>query len=168
MFLETVIRPLFCYFRQLGRDGQAAVAHGIHDGDNHRTKYHGIETKAGNKMQRDWDLIRAILTEAEKKQPGQMMMDSEVQGFDIALVREHIWMLDKAGYLRGKFQRGAAMCLSAIVLEITFKGYDLLDTIRAVPIWEKIKQLAKEKGLELTFDVVKELGGIVVKQIAGT
>lgn len=93
------------------------------------------------------------------------MMDSEVQGFDAALVREHIWMLDKAGYLRGKFQRGTAMCLSAIVLEITFKGYDLLDTIRTDSIWEKIKKLAKEKGLELTFDVVKELGSIVVKQI---
>lgn len=117
-------------------------------------------------MQRDWDLIRSILTEAEKKQPGEMMMDSDVADYDPALVRGHIWMLHEAGYLRGKFNRGTSVIVSAIVLEITFKGYDLLDTIRTASVWEKIKRIAKEKGLELTFDVVKELGTVAIKQIA--
>ena len=119
-------------------------------------------------MQRDWDLIRTILTEAEKKSPGQMMTDSEVPGYDIALARGHIALLHDGGYVKAKLMRQAPTILSAIVLEITFTGYDLLDTIRTRSVWEKIKQLAKDKGLELSFDVVKQLGSVAVSQIVGT
>jgi hypothetical protein len=45
---------------------------------------------------------------------------------------------------------------------LTWAGHDLLDTIRSKTVWERIKYTAKEKGIELTFDAVKELGKIAL------
>lgn len=116
-------------------------------------------------MRRDWDLIRTILVEAEKKSPGQMMLHTEIAGYDPLVVAGHIGMLSDAGYLKAKLVRGNGIVLSAVVLEITMPGYDLLDTMRTVSVWEKIKLIAKDKGLELTFEVVKKLGSMALEQI---
>lgn len=53
------------------------------------------------------------------------------------------------------------------VTDLTWQGHKLLDTIISQPVWEKIKSTALEKGLELTFDVVKVLGAKVVALILG-
>ena len=96
-----------------------------------------------------------------------MMLHTELISYDPLIVSGHIAMLSDAGYLKAKLVRGNGIILSAIVLEITFQGHDLLDTIRAVSVWEKIKRLAKENGLELTFEVVKKLSGAALEQILG-
>ena len=118
-------------------------------------------------MQRDWELIRKILTEAEKKQPGQMLMHSEIDGYDPLVVSAHIAMLDDSGYLKARMVRGTAIVLNATVLAITHKGYDLLDTMRSTSLWDRIKHMAKDKGIELTFEVVKTLGAVALEQTLG-
>ena len=45
--------------------------------------------------------------------------------------------------------------------------HELLDTIRSKPVWDKIKSTALDKGLELTFDVVKVLGAKAISLIIG-
>lgn len=35
------------------------------------------------------------------------------------------------------------------------EGHDLLETIRTDTIWNKIKNISKDKGVELTFDTIK-------------
>lgn len=49
--------------------------------------------------------------------------------------------------------------------QLTWQGHELLDTIRSKPVWEKIKSIAQEKGLDLTFDTVVALGKAAVAWI---
>ena len=48
---------------------------------------------------------------------------------------------------------------------LTMSGHDLLDTMRSSGIWETIKTTAQKKGIELTFDAVKAIGIVALKQI---
>jgi hypothetical protein len=82
-------------------------------------------------MQRDWNLIRAILTQASEKYPGVMLSGTEVQGWDHLIVNGHIRMLSEAGYVHAALNRGDAIVLSAMVKDITMKGYDLSTPSRA-------------------------------------
>ena len=50
---------------------------------------------------------------------------------------------------------------------LTMAGHDLLDTMRSESIWESIKSTAKAKGIELTFDAIKSLGMLAIKQVLG-
>ncbi len=118
-------------------------------------------------MQRDWDLIRAILDQAADKPPGKSLDANEVKGFEHALVAGHIEMLHDAGYLEARLLpsgTGAGIA-SALVKKVTMEGYDLLNTLKSPPVWERIKKMAKEKGLDLTFELVKQLSVIALKQI---
>jgi hypothetical protein len=44
-------------------------------------------------------------------------------------------------------------------------GHDLLDTMHSDAVWAGIKRTAKSRGLELTFEVVKQVGKYVVDRI---
>jgi Hypothetical protein (DUF2513) len=122
----------------------------------------------GVRIQRDWDLIRAILTQASEQQPGMMLDGTQVQGCDHFLVNAHIAMLHDAGYLHAAMIRGRAIVTSATVKDVTMKGYDLLDTIKSQTVWARIKKLAKDEGIELSFDAVKQLAGVALKQVLGS
>lgn len=114
-------------------------------------------------MKRDWDLIRKILIAAEEKRPGEHLSNEDIDGCDPQLVAAHMDMLHDAGYIEARFSRSNS--LAAILLKITYSGHDLLDTMRSDSAWSGIKNVAKSKGLELTFEVVKQLGKVVVDKL---
>lgn len=114
---------------------------------------------------RDWDLIREILMRAAEKPPGQMLDANEVSGWDPLVVGAHIAMLHDANYVKAVMMRGHAIVTSAMVKEVTMQGYDLLDTLKSKTVWERIKVIAREKSIELSFDAIKTLGGLALKQI---
>ena len=118
-------------------------------------------------MQRDWDLIRAILTRAAEKAPGEMLDGGEIRDWDPLVVNGHIAMLSDAGYVHAAMARGRAMVVSAMVKDLTMKGYDLAETLKSLTVWDKVKKIAKEKGLDLSFEVVKQLTDVAIKQILG-
>jgi hypothetical protein len=103
-------------------------------------------------MKRNWDLIREILVAAEAKPVGQLLFNSELQGHDSLDVAAHIAMLHDAGFVTATMNRSAMMTLDASINEITFDGYDLLDTLRSESTWAKIKATAKSKSIELSFE----------------
>jgi anionic cell wall polymer biosynthesis LytR-Cps2A-Psr (LCP) family protein len=39
--------------------------------------------------------------------------------------------------------------------------------MRSATVWEKIKSTARKNGIELTFDTIKALAGVVIKQMLG-
>jgi hypothetical protein len=47
-------------------------------------------------------------------------------------------------------------------------GHDLLDTMRSTTIWEKIKVTGKSKGIELTFDTIKAMAAVALKNLLET
>jgi hypothetical protein len=117
-------------------------------------------------VKRDWDLIRAVLTQVEAKAPGQFLSDTEVSGWSLADVRGHIAMLKEAGYLDARVLKGTGpgvgFIQAAQVAGLTYQGADLLDMLRSESVWQKTKALAKEKGIELTLDSIKALAKIAL------
>jgi len=43
------------------------------------------------------------------------------------------------------------------VRTITWKGHELLDSVRRDTVWVKIKQAAMDRGLDMTFDLIPKL-----------
>lgn len=111
-------------------------------------------------MRRNWDVIREVLCEVEalNKSRNETLEYSftEKEGLSVEKVEQAI-LLFNAGFI----EADDISTLNAIGIEasaLTWAGYDLLDTIRSQPLWERIKRTAKDKGIELTFDAVKVLG----------
>ena len=137
-------------------------------------------------MKRDWDLIRKILTDIEEDRDVFADMpvepkwaDQSSEEYELQLseytdsekrIAGHLEMLIENGYLKGlKITRTGCGRFGYSVSDprLTMTGHDLLDTMRSPKVWEAIKSTAKKKGIELTFDAIKTLGGVVLKQILG-
>lgn len=119
----------------------------------------------GNAMKRDWDVIRDILTEVEGLSPDERNRFSYGLGKAYAThdhtISEHALLLYKAGYLSG-IPINTLGCSAIHSPELTWEGHDLLDTIRSRPVWERIKTISVEKGIELTFDSIKRLSKVAL------
>ena len=50
---------------------------------------------------------------------------------------------------------------------LTSRGYKLLATLRSEGVWDKMRDLAKSKGIELTFDTVQTLASAVIRKMIG-
>jgi len=59
------------------------------------------------------------------------------------------------------------MPIYCIGQRLTWHGHELLDTIRHNGVWNKVKAKAGEKGLDLTFEVVKSLRAWAPKTTLG-
>ena len=119
-------------------------------------------------MKRDWDVIREVLIEVEALTHEERLRAEygilEGQTEADRAKAEHVMMLWEGGYLDGA-DAGDLAGPHLMAPELTWAGRDLLDTLRSPPVWERIKTTAKEKGLELTFDVVKGLGKLALDYV---
>lgn len=135
-------------------------------------------------MKRDWDLMRKLLTDVEEERDvladipekpmwiGQSAEEYSRQCEQYHAVEQriagHLELLLDNGYVEGiQVLRGmdghTSFGLSSPRLTMT--GHDLLDTMRSKPVWEKVKETAQSKGIELTFEAVKMLGTWALKQV---
>lgn len=137
-------------------------------------------------MKRDWDILRKQLTDIEEerdfiadmpaapewKDQTEEIYEQQLKEFNSneAKIFGHLELLIENGFvdgiqvirsLDGQFHYGLASP------RLTMSGHDLLDTMRSSSIWESIKLTAKTKGIELTFDVIKSLGMLALKQVTG-
>lgn len=119
-------------------------------------------------MKRDWDVIREVLIEVEglsddNSDQGPNNRDQKIYGLGDehfpgeATRSAHALMLWKAGFIEASdvSTMGGVAIMSP---DLSWQGRELLDTLRSKPVWDRIKTTAKDKGVELSFDVVKALG----------
>jgi len=141
-------------------------------------------------MKRDWDLLReqmlaieedrdfkTVVLAAIPEEPRWLDGQSDVEflkSVDEHLKIEnrilgHLELLVDNGYLEGvKIRRlNNRIGYSLMQPRLTMAGHELLDTMRSKPLWDKIKTMAKTKGLELTLDTIKGLAGLAVASILG-
>ena len=135
---------------------------------------------------RDWELIHQQLTDIEEDRnvladlpiepkwtnQSESEFMKELNEFNRieSRILGHIEMLVDNGYVEGiKVFRGAdgSFMTSVVSPRLTMSGYDLLDTMRSKTLWNTIKSMAKNKGLELSFDVIKILSAAALKQLVG-
>jgi hypothetical protein len=136
------------------------------------------------KMKRDWDLMRKILTDIEEDRDVLAEIPSEPkwadqpwEEYELQLreynsteerIAGHLEMLIENGYINGltvSRTGSGRFGYSIAAPRLTMAGHDLLDTMRSPTIWESIKSNAKKRGIELTFDAIKALSGFALKQI---
>lgn len=139
-------------------------------------------------MKRDWDLLRNQLTDIESgndvladipdapKWTDDLTWEAYDQIAKEQRVTEeriagHLELLIDNGYVEGlQVLRGADghLAYGRSAPRLTMAGHDLLDTMRSARIWESIKQTARTKGIELTFDAIKALAVYALKHALGT
>lgn len=111
-------------------------------------------------MKRDWDVVRQVLIEVEALdtlERDRKIYSASEDNDSERIKGEHALLLWDAGFIKG-VSAGNLSGRAVLSPELTWSGHDLLETMRSQAVWERIKNVAKEKGIELTFEAVKALG----------
>jgi len=118
-------------------------------------------------MKRDWDVIREVLLDVEAIDPNVSNgIYYKINNDNEQRTAEHAMLLFKAGFLEGR-NHSSDDGQAVGVTGLTWAGHDLLQTIQSKPVWERIKTTAQDKGVELTFEVVKKLGAAALDAVLG-
>lgn len=108
-------------------------------------------------MKRNWDVIRKIMVKLEELPTEGGQLDAEaVCGVDAEAAAYHMRLLIEAGLAVGSCPElvGASRgCL----FRLTWEGHELLDRIRRDTVWNRVKEIARTKSIDLSADVVKTL-----------
>lgn len=140
-------------------------------------------------MKRDWDLIRKQLTDIEEDKnlfsnlPSEPIWGTQDESAYLQQLEEHqiaqrhffghLELLIENGYVSDlHFSKTASRRRFFISPNnnprLTMAGHDLLDTMRSNSIWEKIKATGKSKGIELTFETIKAMAAVALKNLLET
>lgn len=109
-------------------------------------------------MKRDWDCIRAILATLESSGDTiSVVHANQVPGFDEDTTAYHMRLMIQARLIEGSCSEGVGEPLQCWASAMTWDGHELRDKIRSDTVWNKVKTTAREKGVSLSFDLVKLL-----------
>lgn len=115
-------------------------------------------------MKKDMDLCRKILLKIEET--GTAIYDLSVENYPKEQVAYHCKILHEAGLLSDfKPLYGDDKLISFGVGTLTCTGNEYLDKIRDNTIWGKVKNTIKEKGLTLSFEIIKST---IAKMVSAT
>jgi hypothetical protein len=121
-------------------------------------------------MRRDWDVVRKILIKIETTVVPGRDIDSdslESDGIDPAVAAYHMGLLLNANLINGGSTKTMDSTLWCFASGLTWEGHEFLDSIRQDTIWNKVKVIAAEKGLDLTFDTIKIAAKSAIGQLFG-
>lgn len=116
-------------------------------------------------MKRDWETMRSVLLEVEamtREQAFKFEYHAPNASDDPEAIRAvHALMLEEHGYLKGirSPTLGGDALLSPV---LTMTGADLLDSIRSQTVWDKMKDVAKERGVSVGFDSLAGLAKLAI------
>jgi len=103
-------------------------------------------------MKRDPELIRHILIHIEETSDGLGCKPLVFEGYEENVVHYHCRLLSDSGFVRSS-NLDTNYGLFCMPQRLTMEGHDLLDTIRNDTLWNKFKELSKEHGLKVIFQV---------------
>jgi len=107
-------------------------------------------------MKRDMDLVRKILFQVEAHQAPDAPFEVDVPGYSQEQIAYHVRLLAAAGLLRAMDFSGNGP-LDWQPQSLTWSGHEFLDATRSDTTWHKVKAEIKDKGVSLTFELVKQL-----------
>lgn len=115
-------------------------------------------------MKRDLDLIRKILFQVEEKGQPRGWVDLQIPGYTAEQIAHHVWLLQDAGLIEAQDLSNFEAALDYRPEKLTWAGHEFLDAARNDHVWSKTKEVIKEKGGSIPFEVLK---GLLLK-IAGS
>lgn len=105
-------------------------------------------------MKRDWDLIRQILFAVEAAQADERISDNDIDGCTPENFHHNAILLTEAGFVHAMILQNLE---TTLIESLTWEGHEFLDSIRSDSTWDKIKNTAKEKSIELSFASIKAI-----------
>lgn len=116
-------------------------------------------------MKRDWDLVKQIMLKVEDLEDTRSRVNPCClsPGYDTELVSYHLQLLGEAGLLLVECSQPMGAPLVCFGKSLTWSGHEFLDSIRSEKVWNRICKTAREKGLELSFGVIKAIAEGVTK-----
>ena len=119
-------------------------------------------------MKRHMDLIRDILIFAEQQEESWFARSIEIKGSGHNDIVYNTGLAIDAGFLDGKdASTSGPDGKDFLVLGMTYYGHEYLDHIRSDAVWNRLKTMARDKGIDLSVDLVKQLAPKVVAGILG-
>ncbi|WP_020404480.1 DUF2513 domain-containing protein [Gracilimonas tropica] len=121
------------------------------------------------RMQRDLDLIRAILFKISNEPAEEVRFRPvEIEGYNEETIGYHVWLLGDGGYLDITTNETAGGSFAHVqVNEIKWKGQEFIDAARNQNIWEKFKVKVVEKGGSIPFSIATEVLTSIAKNEFG-
>lgn len=121
-------------------------------------------------VKRDMDLIRNLLIKVEEVyEPGAGSINFSkirIDGYDDKVIAEHLLLMKEAGLIRNinvkQYVTGSTM-LS--IGNLTNEGYDTLEKFRNDTVWNKTKEIARDKGLPMLIDIFSQVASTVIAGI---
>ena len=110
-------------------------------------------------MKRNWDTIRELLTKVEEcTLPTDMVRLSNFPQERAAEISYHMALLIEVGLVKGQLMQTIGPEVKDFIAQrLTWQGHEFLDSIRSDTVWEKTKKVFLDRGVEMTFDLVKTI-----------
>ncbi len=118
-------------------------------------------------MKRDWDVIRNLLIDIEALTYSDSF-DLNTHELDDPLEKIKLEMADlllAKGFFTGERVPYLDGGLGLYNLKLTWDGHELLDTLRDQNVWNRIKEISKEKGVDLTFESIKVMLSLALSSL---
>lgn len=118
-------------------------------------------------MKRNWDAIRMILTKVEAQPcPVFELYPQDFAPLDEQTAGYQLRLLLQAHMIEGERLDLIGGVNAVTVTGLTWQGHELLDAVRSPKIWEKIRELAVKRGLDLSFEAISIIGRMVLETLA--
>ena len=118
-------------------------------------------------MKRDMDLVRKILLKIEDEYRTTTLFNIQIEGYDMETVAYHCKIMHEAGLVSSfSAQYGDNIVWGLRVGSLTWNGNDYLDKVRDDSVWNKTKEVIKEKGLPLVFETIKTISTAIITAAA--
>ena len=107
-------------------------------------------------MKRDMDLVRKILLELEDTPYELGGFDLELKGYSPDQISYHVMLLNEAGLIEGH-DLSTYSGPKWRPKRLTWEGHEFIEASRDESRWEKAKNIMKEKGSGMAFDVLRSV-----------
>ena len=105
-------------------------------------------------MKRDMDLVRKILMKLENAHYNMSDIDLKIEGYNREEVSYHIMLLSEAGLIEARNNSSYSKS-EWRPIRLTWEGHEFVEASRDEDRWIKAKQIIKERGGGVAFEVVK-------------
>lgn len=117
-------------------------------------------------MQRNWELVRAILIRLEAQpEPNSHVEPDAFPPHAPEVVSYHINLLRQAGLVLGDEYSNSSAPYYFVATSLTWAGHEFLDAVRRDTVWARVKTTARDKGLDLSFEVIKISAKLAIEHL---
>lgn len=119
-------------------------------------------------MQRDINLVRAILIEVEQQESIDVQGEIHVSNYSQDVINYHIYIMEQGGLLSGTALKNQSSIIPRFVgVCLTWQGHEFLDAARDETRWKKAINMVQNHGNSVTIGVLIQLLSSLMKSSFG-